>query len=229
MNITAGAKANNASHGEHLMTTPVTDKATLRIRSYNDSTKISKGYVGSYELFDEQSQTTEVRCDLFGNAALKRQTILTGDGKRWTLEPNRKFMPSQWALLDTNGRPAWQFRHKMWGKVVNPLQKALIAVLDGEGREAFRLVDVHAAKLPVLLGLEWGKYALVKGDQPVATFTRLPREDSPDGGGLKGALRRFLTSSDEALVSADSAHPLPTHAALALYLLYRNFTDVSGG
>ncbi|MGH8195667.1 MAG: hypothetical protein ACREQ8_14895 [Woeseiaceae bacterium] len=210
------------------MTTPVTDKAAFRIRSYNDSTKKSKGYVRSYELLDEQSQRTQVRCDLFGNAALKSQEILAGDGKCWTLEPNRKFMPGQWTLMDTSGRRGWQFHHKMWGKFVNPLQKALIAVLDPDGRESLRLVDLHTAKLPVLLGLEWGKYALVKDDEPVATFTRLPRGDSPGGGGIKGAVRRFLTSSDEALVSADSAHPLPAHAALALYLLYRNFTDVSG-
>lgn len=210
------------------MATSATDKAAFRIRSHNDSSKKAKGYVRSYELFDEQSQRTQARCDLVGSAALKSQDIFADDGKCWTLEPNRKVMPSQWALMEVGGRLDWQFRHKLRGKIVNPLQRALIAVLDCDGRESLRLVDLHAAKLPVILGLEWGKYALFKGDEPVATLTRLPRADSPSGGGLKGAVRRFLTSSDEALVSTDTSHPLPAHAALALYLLYRNFTDVSG-
>lgn len=164
------------------MATPVTDKAAFRIRSHSEPSNKSKGYVRSYELVDEQSQRTQVRCDLVGNAALKHQAIVADDGECWTLEPNRKVMPSQWALVGTGGRYDWQFRHKMWGKIVNPLKKTLIAVLDAESRKSLSLVDLHTAKLPVVLGLEWGKYALVNRHAPLVSAegrARCPSEPRP--------------------------------------------------
>ncbi|MEJ2461160.1 MAG: hypothetical protein P8098_05985 [Candidatus Thiodiazotropha sp.] len=211
----------------HQMNQPVSDKPALRIRDRYDSTGRANGYERTYEIFDEQLQCVTARCDLIGKAALKAQEIVTQEGQRWRLVPNRKIMPSLWLLSDPQGKLQWQFRHKMWGKMINPLHKTLMAVLDGESREQMQLVDLHGAKLPVVLGLEWGKYALVKGDQPLATLTSLPRKEPPKGKGLMGAFRRFLNSSDKALVSVTATHPLPAPAALALYLLYKEFTDVS--
>jgi hypothetical protein len=210
------------------MTQVTTDKAVFRIRDHLDSGGKQKGYERSYEIFDEQSQKVVTQCDLIGSAVLKPQLFLVEDGKQWCLDPNRKIMPSLWALYDSNGRACWHFRQKIWGKLLNPFHKTLISVLDGEENEQMRLVDLHGAKIPVVLGLEWGKYALMKGEQPLATFTSLPRKDEPQGKGLMGAVHRFLHSSDAALVSVTSIHPLPAPAALALYLLYKEFTDTSG-
>ncbi len=209
------------------MNQPVSDKPVLRIRDRYDSTGRAKGYERTYEIFDEQMQRVTARCDLVGKAALKPQEIVTQEGQCWRLVPNRKIMPSLWLLSDSQGRLQWQFRHKMWGKMINPLHKTLLSILDGAGEEQMNLVDLHRARLPVVLGLEWGKYALVKGDQPLATLTTLPRKDPPKGKGLMSAIRGFLNSSDTALVSVTSTHPLPAPAALAMYLLYKEFTDSS--
>ncbi len=214
-------------HERRQMNQPVSDKPALRIRDRYDSSGKANGYERTYEIFDDQLQRVTARCDLIGKAALKPQEIVAQEGQHWALVPNRKIMPSLWLLSDPQGKLQWQFRHRMWGKMINPLHKTLLTILDGAGREQMHLVDLHGAKLPVVLGLEWGKYALVRGDQPLATLTALPRKDPPKGKGLMGAIRRFLNSSDTALVSVTATHPLPAPAALALYLLYREFTDAS--
>jgi hypothetical protein len=173
-----------------------------------------------------------LRCCSLANSAtpaLKTQQIQVESREPWRLQPNRKLMPNLWTLCNPAEDPRWQFRQKMWGKLVNPFHKTLMAILDVEGREQMQLVDLHGAKLPVVVGLEWGKYALVKGQQPLAEITSLARKDQPKGKGLMGAIRRFLNSSDPALVSTTAAHPLPAPAALVMYLLYREFTNVSGG
>ncbi len=209
------------------MARPMTDKAAFRINDRYDSEDKTKGYERTYELFDEQLQQVAACCDLMGNAALRKQEIITENGERWQLQPNRKIMPSLWMLNDSSGQTRWQFRQKAWGKLVNPFHKTLMTVLDGDDCELMQLVDLHGTKPAVIVGLEWGKYALVKGDQPLATLTSLPRENPPQAKGLMGAIRRFLNSSDTALISTGSKHPLPAPAALAIYLLYKEFTDVS--
>ncbi len=210
------------------MAQPITDKAAFRIRDHKDSEGKAKGYERSYEMFDEQSQQIVLRCDLIGKAVLKPQELVSDNGECWCLEPNRKIMPSLWTLRNAAGQPQWQFRQKAWGKLINPFHKTLMTILDGSGQEQMQLVDLHGAKLAVVAGLEWGKYALVKGDKPLATLTSLPRDEQPQGKGVMGAIRRFLNSSDTALVSTDTSHPLPAPAAMAIYLLYKEFTDVSG-
>jgi hypothetical protein len=206
------------------------DKAAFRIRDRYEGTDKGKGYTRTCELVDEQSQETAARCDLFGNAALKPQTFLTADGRNWRLEPNRKLMPNLWTLVDSAGQPHWQYRQKVMGKLVNPFHKTLVTLVDAAHGDELRFVDLDSTKIPVVLGFDWGRYALVRGKEPLATLTTLPKnaEAAPRRKGVLGALRRFMQGSDTAFVSTGSSHPIPAQAVMAMYLLYRELTDVSG-
>ena len=204
-------------------------KPALRIRDHYVRDGKPNKYERTYEVIDAQSGVTLLHCDIVGHVALRTQTMIDEQGHAWRLEPNRKLMPSRWDLRNTDGSGHWQFRQKALGMLVNPFQKTVMSISDGDGVEQLQLADLHGAKLPVVLGLEWGKYALVRNNDLLATLTHLPREQQPEGKGLLGRIRRFLHASDAAFVSTGDTHPLPPPALLAVYLLYREFTDSSAG
>ena len=208
------------------MSEPVTDKVALRIRDRLETGKPG-GLRRSYEVIDEQTQESRVTCELIGNVASKSQALTDNSGRSWTLAPNRKVLPSKWTLTDDANGAEWEFRQKALGALVNPFQKALMSVASSDGRVSLQLVDLHGSKLPVVLGLESGKYALMQGDEPLATLTRLPTKKPSEARGLFGKFKRFMAGSDIALVSVSDTHPLPAEAVLAMYFLYKEFTDVS--
>ena len=205
-------------------------KAAYRIVRRRRSGEMPRKYEATYELVDEERQEIVAVCDLIGKAVFATLEIRDGKSNSWTLKPNRKVMPSRWLVTDADGEVAVQFDQKILGKLINPLYKTVLAILDGDGNELCRLVDVHGAKASRLLGLEIGKYAVARDDKAIATFESLPgRERHEKPKGLLGKLARWLTSHDSAIVSRGPDHFLPAPFALAMYLLYDDLTDTSAG
>lgn len=209
------------------MANHMTDKAAFRIRRHYTPANKPKKYQATYELFDEQLQRIVVKCDLTGRAVFNTLTIIDENNTVWQMKPNRKFMPSRWLLKDGDGKIAWQFDQKIVGKLLNPAYKTVLVVLDDNENELLLLVNLHNKKAAVILGFETGKYALIKKDIPLAEFKSLPRQEQPEGKGIIGAVKRFFTATDKAIVSMTDKHPLPPPAALAIYLLFDELTDTS--
>ena len=208
---------------------PVTDKTAYRIRRRSDPRGKPAKYRATYTLVDEQAQKTVVQAYQIGRAVFGRMTLVEPRGRQWTLQPNRKVLPTRWLLSDEQERLAFQFDQKVLGKLVNPLFKTVLAILDAQDRELMQLVNLHSKKAAFVLGLEHGKYALVRDQSALAELATLPREKPAARKGLLGSFKRFMASSDRALISVSDRHPLPPPAALAMYLLYEEITDTSGG
>ena len=207
----------------------VIDKPAYRILRSRRTGDFPKKYQATYELMDERTQATVAACDLIGRAVFDTLEIREAGAKRWTMKPNRRIMPSRWLVTDAGGRLAVQFDQKLLGKLTNPLYKTVLAILDGNGDELCRLIDLHNAKAARVLGLESGKYAISRNDKVLAHFQSLPRKEQPRSKGLLGRLTGWLTAADPAIVSLGTDHALPAPFALAMYLLHDELTDTSAG
>ena len=206
-------------------TTP--DQAVYRIHRFYKKSDRPQKYRSSYEVTDERSGRIMASGDLIGQAVFATHTFLDQDNQTWQMKPNRKIMPSRWMVADPGGRLVLQFDQKILGKMVNPLYKVALAILDAEGREIYRLVDPRTNIPDRIMAANVGEWAIVEGDRPVAKLCWLPRKKEPPKGMFK-ALKKFFTASDRAVVSAGSRHILPAPAALGMLLLFDQLTDVSG-
>jgi len=206
------------------------ENPAFRIIRRRRTGEVPKKYEATYELVDEQRRETVAVCDLIGKAVFATLEIHDGQSNRWTMKPNRKIMPSRWRVTGIDGRAAVQFDQKILGKLTNPLYKTVLTVLDGEGNELYHLVDVNGAKASRLLGLEIGKYAVVRDDKVVAYFDSLSKKEPQEKPkGLLRKLARWLTSCDPAIISRGARHFMPAPFTLAMYLLYHELTDTSAG
>lgn len=166
--------------------------------------------------------------DLVGQAVFATTTISDHHQHIWHMKPNRRVMPTRWTLTDPQGQVALQFDQKILGKLTNPIYKVVLAILDSDGKERYRLVDPRTDIPDRIMGVHTGEWTIVAGDQPVAKLGWLPRE-KPSPKGLFKFLDRFLTASDRAVISAGPHHLLPAPAVLGLLLLFDELTDTSGG
>lgn len=201
-------------------------QAVMRIvRSYRNEANVKK-YRGSYALLDEQSQTVMASCDLIGKAVFARMEIADADGRKWTMAPNRRIMPSRWTICDPGDRTVAVLDQKIGGKLLNPLYKTALAICDGGGKELFRVVDPRRNIGDLIFGAGPGEWAVVAGDRPVAKLGRLAREDKPPKG-ILGKLKRFFTGSDQAIISAGQQHFLAPAVALGMILIFNEVTETS--
>jgi hypothetical protein len=203
-------------------------RAALRaVKSYNKNHPHKK-YRASYEMVEVGSGTVRARCDQIGRAAFAGLDIVDDRGMPWAMRPNRRLAPNRWIVTDPTGQAFMQISQKILGALINPAHKVFLVLLDAEGREMLRLVDPRESIAEPVFGPGPLKWVLLAGDRPVAKLDKLPPERAR-GEGLGAKLKAFFTAGDWAVVSADGGHALPAPAALALIVLFRELSDVSGG
>ena len=205
------------------------NRPTYRQRRYRKKEQVPKKYRGTYELSDEATGQVAARCDLIGQAMFKGLDIYDADAKLWKLRANRRIMPTRWALYDPSDNVVLQFDQRVFGKLINPLCRVALTLLDAEGRERFRLVDPRTSIPDRVMSIHVGDWPLLEGDRPVAKMTALAREPQKPSKGLLGKLKKFFKLSDRGFVSAGDTHLLPAPAVLVLLLLSDEVTDTSGG
>lgn len=204
------------------------DQAVYRVRRVYRKGDVPGKYRHTLEITDDRTQQVLAACDLVGRATFATLTISDGDQRAWQMKPNRKVMPSRWAITDPNGSVAMQFDQKTLGKLANPLYRTALALLDGEGREVYRLVDPRTNIPDIILGLGPGEWAIMAGERPVAKLARLPkRMEQP--AHILGKLRKFLAGSDRGIISAGADHVLAAPVALGMLMILDELTDTSGG
>lgn len=186
-----------------------------------------KGYRYSLDLLDEPSQLVLASCDVTGPPANSTLVITDEQGRSWTMAPNRKLMPTRWSVTDPAERIAMQFDLKLMGKLVNPVQRVALALLDGEGKEVHRVIDPRTSIPDRLLGTGPNDWILTEGDRPVARLARLPRR--PRQPGIIGFLKGLLIPSDPGIVSLGPSHALSPPVALGMMIVFNEVTNVSGG
>jgi hypothetical protein len=143
------------------------------------------------------------------------------------MKPNRKIMPSRWIVTDPGERIAIQFDRKLLEKMVKPLHRTSLALLDGEDRELFRVVDTRTSLTDRVLGVDLDDWAVMAGDTRVAGLVQLPRPKEP-ATGLFGKLKNWLVGSDQGLMSTGARHVLPAPVALGMLLILDSFAKSSG-
>jgi antitoxin (DNA-binding transcriptional repressor) of toxin-antitoxin stability system len=203
------------------------DQAIYRIRRFYKKGHRPKKYRNSFEVIDESTQQVMASCDLIGQAVFATTSFADQDQQVWQMKPNRRIMPSRWIVTDPGGNAAVQFDQKILGKIVNPLYKVVLAILDAEGREIFRLVDPRTNIPDRIMAVNVGEWTIVDGDRPVAKLTSLPREQEAPKGMFK-KLKKIFVAYDRAIVSTGGRHFLPAPAALGMLLIFDELTDISG-
>lgn len=207
-----------------------TDQAVYRIRRVHKIGEKPKKYQCTFEVIDEGSQQVMAICDLIGKAVFSTLTIIDGDHQTWKMNPDRRIMPSRWIVTDPRRNIAMQFDQKILGKLMNPVYKAAFSLLDGSGREVYRLVDPRTSIPDRIFGARAGEWALMREDRPVAKLGRLPREtNKPEGKGLFEKIKQALVTSDHAVISAGRDHVLPAPVALGMFMLFKELEDTSSG
>lgn len=187
-----------------------------------------KGYRYTLEMIDDRTQQAMATCDLIGRPAFSALTIMDEKQRAWGMSPNRKIMPSRWIVTDPQQRIAMQFDQKILGKLVNPLYKVAFSLLDGEGKEVYRLVDPRTDIPDRLFGVGPNEWAVIAGDRPAAKLVRLSRQKQPSPGFI-GALKALLTASDPGIVSLGRHHVLPAPVALGMLVIFNELINEPGG
>lgn len=199
--------------------------ATFRLRRFWRKNAGPGKYTGSCELLDEHSGQRMAVCDLAGSPALHPVGIADSRGQFWSMEPNRRVMPSRWILTDPAGDAAAQFEQRILAKLVNLSYRVVLTLLDGDGNERYRLVDPRGSLLDQLF-IGPNEWALLSGETAVAKLLRLPVDAVP-AKGLLGKLKNLLQSPEEGFVSAGREHLLPASVVMGMLLLVKELTDPS--
>jgi len=202
------------------------ERAIYRLRRTRRNGLPTKRYRGTWELSDEGTKQVLATCDLMGVATFGTHAIIDRDQQVWRMAANRSIMPSRWLLIDPVQRLTLQFVHQILLKLVNPLRRTGLVLLDGDEQELFRLVDPRTGMLDRIFGARMDDWVLMEQDTPIAKLIRLPRENS-EASGLLGHLGKLLARSDQGLASAGQAHVLTAPTALALLMLVNELTDSS--
>lgn len=206
---------------------PGAARFVYRIRVFRADADRPRNYRRSYEVSDERTGQVLSTCHLMGRAAFTQLDIADHDGGTWHTTPNRGVMPSQWVVTDPGRQVIARLDAKITGKVLAPLYRASLAVLDPDGAERYRLLDPRAGIAKRMLGVGRDDWAFVQGEQVAATLVRLPRQSGPRSG-LIGRLAGALAGSDRGLVSAGPAHFLPAPMVLATMAIHDELTSLSG-
>jgi len=202
------------------------DQAVYRIHRFHQQGEKPKKYRCTLEMTDDRTHQVTAMCDLVGQAMFSTLTIMDHEQQIWHMKPNRKIMPSRWLVTDPNQQVVMQFDQRILGKLANPLTRVALILLDGQGKEVYRLVDPNTNIPDRIVGIGSGEWAIMDGDQPVAKMVWLTRqEDQPTG--LFGKLKAFLRNSDRGIISAGSTHVLPAPVALGMLLIFNEVTDIS--
>jgi len=199
-------------------------QAVYRIRKSYRKENRPKKYKNTYTVTDDRTEKILATCDLTGRAVFKTQSIRDHEQQTWQMNPNRRIMPSRWIVTDPRQRVAMQFDQKILGKVMNPLYRTMLALLDDQDREVYRLVDPRKSIPDRIMIADPGEWALMHGKRPMAKMVRLPRNEKPAKGFL-GKLKKVLAGSDQGLVSAEQTHTLAAPVALAMLLLFNELDE----
>jgi hypothetical protein len=204
------------------------DQAVLRLRRFSRPGHRAKGYRHSLEGSDEASGEVLAGCDLAGRATLAPFEVTAGGEGTWRVSPSRRVMPTRWVVSDPGGRTRAHLDQKLLGKLVNPLYRVALAVLDERGEESFRIVDPRKSAADRTFGLGPREWAILAGVDLVAGVVRLPGR-APARRGLLGRLAAVLESSDAGIVTLGSEHVLAAPGAIARLLLLEELTDAPVG
>lgn len=204
------------------------EQAVYRVRRFCRKGEVPKKYLGTFELIDDHTKQVMAVCDLIGKATFTTTTIKDHEQQAWQMKPNRNIMPSRWVVSDPRPNIAMQFDQKIVSKMANPLQKTILALLDDEGKELYRLADPRTNIPDRIMGAGPDSWELMRGDTSVATVGRLSRQSEPSKGFLS-KLKKMLANSERGMISADNHHALPAPLALAMVLLLSELTENPGG
>lgn len=205
------------------MATP--GQATYRLRKFRRADP-PKRYRATFELSDEHTKQIAATCDVMGHIAFATHEIVDDRQAIWRMAPNRRIMPARWLVSDPDGRVVVQFDQQILRKILNPLRRTGLTLLDAQGDATCRLVDTRTGFFDRLLGPGADDWVLARDGVTIAELKRLPTP-KPKPAGLLGHLRNFLTRSDRGLVSSGAEHVLRAPAALALLMLVEDVTNPS--
>lgn len=200
-----------------------TNQVIYRLHSFSREGNVPNNYQSTYQMLDEQTRQVMASCDVSGHATLSLVSILDTANKTWTMRPNRKVLPTRWILTDPNISIAMQFDQNLSRKLINPIYKIILTLLDSEDKVIYNVVDPRDNFVDRVLGVGPDDWVLMEGGEPVAMITNLTRyKELPVG--LWQKLKAFLTDSDKGVVSLKGDHVLSAPIALCMLLILHELT-----
>lgn len=202
---------------------PEEPRASYRVRRFHRKDWKQRPYHESYEVSDEATGLVLASCDLAGRAVFTNLEITDDAGHHWQVTPNRKVLPSRWTLADDAGAVHLQLDLRLAGKLLNPVQRTSLAVLDASGSEVARLIDGRDGVADRMFGSNINERLLVREAQLLAQFTSLPRQ-GPQRTGFRAKLARLFTLGDRGVIVRSVDYDLPAPALLALIAIHDEIT-----
>jgi hypothetical protein len=197
--------------------------ATWRLCRFNRNGDVPAGYRESYEMIEEATGTVRASCDLLGRAVETPFTILDDGGDTWQVMPNRKVMPTRWTLVADNGDVQLQLDLRLADKLINPLQRTSLALIDASDNEFARLIDGRKGVAERMLGSTVNDWILVRNEHPIAHLCSLPSRE-PRRKGVIGRITSFLTPGDRGIVIDSAELSLSAVELLALMAVHNDVT-----
>ena len=189
-----------------------------RVKFLKDKTSQTKKYKASYKLVNDHNQDTVVECDLHGNIVFTTTHFTSPNGEHWELKPNRKVMPSRWALSNKSGEIVAQIDQKILGKLTNPLYKVAMTILDASGNEIARLVDPRKSVFSQFFEAGPFGWALLSKEKLIARKVPLSKPENKKAKGIMGKLTNFINSSDPGFI-LEEPHPATIPPLLLIMIL----------
>ena len=175
----------------------------LRLRKVNEYKDKPKKYKHTYCVAEEGTEDVLYSCDVISHVASREVVFL--DANRapcFSMQPNRRIMPTYWLVTDASGREIGQIKQHVF-------TGGQWSGLGPSGEELFRIVNPESFKDKMgktLLGGVTTKYDFVRGDNLLATTEQEPRK-KPTKGGVRGLLQALITPSDWVIrLSEEAAH-----------------------
>lgn len=166
------------------------------------------------------------QCEVCGQLLHSHQLIVTDNGQRWNLRPNRKIMPSNWTLSDPQDRPVLVLDQRIFGKLSSPLTRVGMIIKAPQGAVLYRVMEPKASLPERFFGPDPDAWTVENDEGPVALIASLPKPGQP-AKGWRGKLQRFIQGVDVGLVSLGDSHRFASAESLAILMIFRELRDIT--
>jgi hypothetical protein len=171
---------------------PTLAQKALRLRKHRESQGKPSKYSHTYRITPEDTDETLFSCDVIGHVSVREVVFVHGNHEpRFSMQPNRRIMPTYWPVTDAMGREIGQVKQHLF-------KGGHWSGLDSSGEEVFRIVSAESVGDRVgkaILGGVTAKYCMVNSGTLLARMAEEPRS-KPTRGGVRGFLQAFFSTSD---------------------------------
>lgn len=203
------------------------EQAVYRIRRSHMSRSEQADYRYTLTLVDDTMTPSLARCDVSGGAVHSVIEITDGGDRNWKMVPDRRVMPSRWAITDPAGEKVMAIQLQILRKLANPVHRVALTLVSASN-PAYRIVDNRRNVLDRVLAPNPAEWLILDDIGVVGKLTRL-RSDGPKPSGPLRQLSSWWQGTDRCIVTFGADHVFAAPVALGLQIIMDEVTDPSVG